>query len=350
MSPEEFARLANNFYNSKGLPSDVNRIRLDGEFVNYFQANVESVKKNFKVAFCFICLNPLYWEYVKEMVMGAKTFFLPGHQTDYFFWTDIPEKPEEIQNMMTQAMYGMAQQKGIQDPNFAHRVNTAVEGALSVRSIPNVNIIPTASADWPYPTLLRYNLFLQQEEKLKEYDYIFYCDVDMKFVNIVGDEVLSPLTAALHPGYAVRKEYCPPYEPNPDSASFIPRPGKIIEDPNSMSQFKKRFVPFYYAGGFQGGESSRFIEAMKACRKIIDADLAKGYIPIWNDESAWNKYLSENEPSVVLSPAYIYPDSLIREYYIPLWGQDYLPKIKTLTKWFSVSSEGGAQLQKMLQR
>ena len=29
------------------------------------------------------------------MIEGAKKFFLPGHQTDFFFWTDMPELQEK---------------------------------------------------------------------------------------------------------------------------------------------------------------------------------------------------------------------------------------------------------------
>jgi histo-blood group ABO system transferase len=105
----------------------------------------------------------------------------------------------------------------------------------------------------------------------------------------------------------------------------------------------------YWAGGFQGGKTKPWIKAMKAMRKLIDADLSKSYIPIWNDESAWNKYLSENPPSVMLNPSYVYPDSLIKEYYEPkVWGQSFLPKIITITKQFTTSKEGGEAVAKMI--
>ena len=303
MDTQEFLRLANNFYISKGVEASIERIALDAEFVNYYVSHQEDIKKRFKVALLCICLNEPYWSFAKEMIDGAKKFFLPGHQTDFYFWTDMP------------------------DTNFG------------------ATIIPTESVAWPYPTLLRYNLFLQQEEKLKDYDYIFYCDIDMKFVNCVGDEILGEgITAAQHPMYALRKEYWPPYEPNEHSASYIKRPGRLIDDGG-----KPRFMPLYFAGGFQGGRAGKFIQAMKATKKIIEKDLNQSYVPIWNDESAWNKYLSENPPDIVLTPSYIYPDSLIKEYYEPLWGQSYQARLITVTKPFSISSEGGEALKKILE-
>lgn len=357
MQPQDFVRLSNNFYNSKGLNSDAQRINTDIELWNYINEQQKQLKKKHKVAFVFICLNPMYWEFAPEMVKGAKNFFLPGHQTDFFFWTDIPEDEKEISNKMKtefQRVLGL----NPNDHNVLYndiivaggkRINLGniTKSVIELRNTPGVTIIPTESVEWPYPTLMRYHLFLGQEEKLKEYDYIFYCDADMQFVNIVGDEVLgSGLTGAPHPGYYIRKELYPPYEPNELSSSYIPRPGRIINENG-----KPRFRPEYYAGGFQGGKSALFIEAMKKCRDIIDSDLKMGYIPIWNDETAWNKYLSENPPSVMLDPSYIYPDSLIKEYYEPVvWGRSFQPKLVTLTKWFSVSKEGGEAVQQMIQK
>lgn len=339
MNPQDFTRLANNFYNSKGLESRIDRISLDAEFINYFNSHQEDIKKKFKVAFVFICLNPLYWQYAPEMVRGAKEFFLPGHQTDFFFWTDIPENVYEVKGRITNAW----KERGREDEKAVQNITDSV---VDLRGKKDINIIPTEAVEWPYPTLLRYNLFLQEEQKLKEYDYIFYCDIDMQFVNVVGDEILGKgITAALHPMYSLRKEYWPPYEPNPQSASFIKRPGQIINDGG-----KPRFMPLYFAGGFQGGKSDKFIEAMKATKKIIELDMNKGYLPIWNDETAWNKYLADNQPEIVLTPSYIYPDSLVENYYEPIWGQKYQPKLKTLTKWFTTSKEGGEAVTKMIKK
>jgi|ERR1035437_6954524 hypothetical protein len=286
---EEFARLANNFYMANGQASDYNRIISDSHLINYILTEKSKLKK-YKVAFLWICLNPQYWEYAKDMMEGARKFFLPGHQTDFFLWSDMP--PENN--------YG-------------------------------ATVFPTEPVEWPLPTLMRYSLFLQQEEKLKEYDYLFYCDVDMKFVGIVGDEILGEgLTAAQHPMYAIRKEFIAPTEPNPKSTAYMDLP------------------KYYFAGGFQGGKTADFIKAMKVMKKNIDVDFTKNYMARWNDESHWNKYLHDNPPYIVLSPSYIYPDSLIKEYYEKLWGCSYVPKLVTLTKKFSTSAEGGAAVTKMI--
>lgn len=344
MNPQDFLRLCNNFYNSKSLVSDIGRIRLDGELINYYASHQKFLDKKYKVAFVFICLNPLYWEYAPTMVRGAREMFLPGHKTDFLFWTDIPENTFEIKQKVGESWkaYG----RNMDDPNIVAHLDKTSEEIGNLRKEKDIKLFPTEPVEWPGPTLLRYNLFLQQEQILKKYDYIFYCDIDMQFENVVGDEILSEgITAGVHPGYHIRKEYWPPYEPNPKSASYIKRPGQMINDGG-----KPRFMPLYFAGGFQGGRAKKYIKAMKACKKLIEKDLYHNYTPIWNDETAWNKYLSQNPPETVLTPSYIYPDSLIQEYYEPLWGQKYQPKLKTLTKWFSVSKEGGDAVAKMIQK
>lgn len=257
----------------------------------------------YKIALISICLNPPYWQYISPMIESARKFLLKGHEVDFLLWTDMP--PET---------------------NLGS----------------GVSIFPTESCEWPLPTLFRYHLFLGQEEKLKEYDYVFYCDADMLFVSKVGDEILGEgLTAAAHPMYALRREYIHPYEPNPESTAFIPATGRHLDNP-------RRFEPFYAAGGFQGGRTEMFIDAMKVMKERIDKDFQNNYIARWNDESHWNRYLYENQPSVFLNPSYVYPDSLNKAYYQKVWGRNYVPKLITLTKPFSLSKDGGANLQEKL--
>jgi len=362
MPPDDFLRSINNFYNSKGYAVDLQRMALDLDLVNYMSTQKDL--KKFKVAFVFICLNPLYWEFANEMVQGARKFFLPGHEREFFFWTDIPDTKEEIVSKYKEALFKIGIDTkdmditsgaiGLEGRNMVVNTPAIIEGVVNLKTQKDIHLIPTEMVDWPYPTLLRYNLFLGEEDKLKEFDYIFYCDVDMKFVAPVGDEILNEgITAAVHPGYHIRKELHPPIESNPQSASYIKLNGKTVQDPVARSANGQptgtRFLPLYYAGGFQGGKADKFIEAMKGTKKIIETDLNKGYIPRWNDESAWNRYLLDHEPETVLSPSYIYPDSLIKEYYEPIvWGCSYPPKLITVTKWFSLSKEGGEHLNKML--
>lgn len=261
------------------------------------------MKSHYRIAVVCICLNEQYWQYLPPMIESARKFLLKGHEVDFIAWTDMPKE-------------------------------TNIDA----------KIIPTEPFQWPLPTLHRYSLFLREEELLSTYDFIYYIDADMKFVSRVGDEILGELVGAVHPMYYIKQNYIPPYEPNSTSTAYIPRTGRVISQNN-----KKRFEPLYFAGGIQGGRSDTFIKAMKVMKSRIDEDFNKNnYIAIWNDESHWNKYCFENPPDVVLNPSYVYPDSLINQYYRPLWGKNFVPKLITLTKKFSLSKQGGSDLHKIL--
>lgn len=353
LTPQEFTRLATNFYVTKGLDNQLGRIPLDAEMMNYILGNFETLKKQFKIAFCCICLNPNYWQFIRPLVEGAKNYFLPGHQTDFFIWSDIHKPDSPIFETLEKTLFDIHMNNfGPATPEQVVRIREYAKDAFEKAKdasvyAQNLTVFPMEAEVWPMPTLMRYHLMLQQEEKLKEYDYVFYCDVDMVFVNMVGDEILGEnLTAVQQPMYAIRKEFWPPYEPNPESAAYIKRPGKVINDNGSP-----RFMPLYFAGGFQGGKTDKWIEAMKVMKEMVDKDFAKNYIPIWNDETVFNKYMFENanDNDVILTPSYTYPDSLVQEYFEPMWGRPYVPKLVTLTKKFSLSSAGGEHVKKTIQ-
>ncbi|MEK6884143.1 MAG: hypothetical protein AABY22_31225 [Nanoarchaeota archaeon] len=367
-----------------------------------------SFSKRKKIALLFISINDKYWPYLTQAIKDCKKNFLPQHNIDYFIWTDFnkeskdkifagldallktcleasSEKKQEtlnvFLNMFAQIirLYEHFYLALIQDAlknllkfsiAFKHEgskfwiespkplvdadIILIYEIAKQILSysysdmetaLNGATLIETEPIEWPHPTLMRYHLFLQQEEKLKDYDYIFYLDADMRVVSKISDEIMGEgLTAAQHPMYALRKEYIPPYEPNPNSAAYIKRPGRTVDENG-----KQRFLPYYYAGGFQGGITRDYLKAANAIKKNIDKDFNNNYIAIWNDESHWNKYLSDYKGDlIVLSPSYVYPDSLIKEYYVPVWGKEYEPKIITLTKPFSTSLEGAEEVNKFI--
>lgn len=298
-----------------------------------------------KIGVVCICTNQPYWQFAQEMLWGLDTFFFKHplikdkYQVEMMLWSDIPEPDDQKFFELFKK-----QHEEVKTPPEIYEkfVQDAKNYFTDIRK--RVKIFPIEPMEWPMPTLMRYHLFLQQEEELKNFDYIFYIDVDMRITDWIGEEILGDgLTAAEHPMYSLRPNLYPPYEPNPNSEAYIDRPGKVIDDNG-----KPRFKPLYYAGGFQGGKTEDFIRAMKVMRERVDKDFGINYVAIWNDESHWNKYLSQNPPTVVLNPSYIYPDSLIQDYYYKIWGRNYSPKIMTLTKQFTTNKEGGQAVGQMM--
>jgi len=326
------------------------------EYIKKIEVNDDNLDIQFdkrkKVALLFISLNPNYWPYLAQVIEDCKTNFLPQHKVDYFVWTDIPEKgssrvQEVLDGLPTQEQNDESVKNGFGMRLFSKEVIS--ETLEKMWKTENLTTIETEGIEWPAPTLMRYHLFLQKAEELKDYDYVFYLDADMRVVDKISDEILvDGLLAAEHPMYSLAPRYIPPYEPNEKSTAFIKRPGRVVDENG-----RPRFKPYYIAGGFQGGTSGAFIKAMQAMKKNIDTDFDKlNYTAIWNDESHWNKYVFDmyDGPLTVLGPEYIYPDSLIKEYYEPTWGRSLKPKIITLTKPFSLSKEGGDNLNQMLGR
>ena len=169
----------------------------------------------------------------------------------------------------------------------------------------------------------------------------------MRIVDCIGEDIMGDgLTVAQHPMYDLRENLLAPYDSNPISEAYIRLPGSYIDDGKGGKKF--RFE--YYAGGFQGGKTDIWIEAMKEMRKMIDKDMSNNYIPRWNDESIFNSYIFRHPEinKIVLSPAYIYPDSLIADYYFKIWGRNYSPKIITLTKSFTTTASGGEAVRNQL--
>lgn len=146
---------------------------------------------------------------------------------------------------------------------------------------------------WPWPTLTRHSAILQYHGLFAEFDYVFMVDADMRFVAPVGDEILSDLVGTIHPGFwnKPRSQYT--YENRPDSTACI------------AHQAGER----YYAGGFQGGSSARYLAACKTIVDRVATDESNGITAVWHDESHWNRYLFENPPTLELDPGYCYPEA-----------------------------------------
>lgn len=207
-----------------------------------------------KVGLLVIATNK-YIQFVQPLWESAKKHFLPGQDVRLFLFTDAQETP--------------------------------------LKADPQVSIIFQKHMAWPGPTLFRYNVFLAAEEKLKEMDYLFYCDADMLFVDTVGEVVLSDRVATAHPGFYDKPRAAFTYETNPASLAAV-GPSEGIQ---------------YFAGGFNGGTSQEYLKMCKVISENVIQDYKKNIVAVWHDESHMNRYFINNPPTRVLSPAYCYPES-----------------------------------------
>jgi hypothetical protein len=161
----------------------------------------------------------------------------------------------------------------------------------------NVVKIYQPKLGWPYDTMMRFKMF-NSIENLLDGDYIYFFNINMSFLEKVGEEVIPRedndyLMGVNHPGFYNQSNFSFTYERRPTSKFYIP-----------LGKGKK-----YYQGCFNGGRRKEFISMSKELEELIDYDLSKDIIPVWHDESALNWYYCNRNP-LMLNPSYAYPESL----------------------------------------
>lgn len=172
------------------------------------------------------------------------------------------------------------------------------------------------SYGWPYATLYRYKVFSSISEYLKKFTHLLYLDVDMKIVDIIGDEVIvDGLLAVQHPGMYATNGWGSPNNSEKSKSWFDP-------------SLRKR----YYCGGVQGGSSKEYLAACKEMEQRIDEDEKNKVMAEWHDETHWNKITNYDKPNIVTSlpPSYCIPEPIKHR---QTWGlSSFEPKIIALDK------------------
>jgi histo-blood group ABO system transferase len=195
-----------------------------------------------------------YITFVNPLIESARKHFCSNHQVTYFVFTD--------QEFAT--------------PDDVVRIEQKRLG-------------------WPYDTMMRYKIYLNNWAAFADQDYLFACDADMRFVGEVGDEILGERVATLHPG-------------------FVGKRGSYETTPHSKAYISEQEGKHYFAGGFYGAQKDSFLHILKTTTRQIEDDLEKGFIAVWHDESHWNRYCIDFPPSTILTPSYCYPENWILPY------------------------------------
>ena len=238
-----------------------------------------------KIAILYICTGK-YTVFWKDFYESAARLLFEGHQKTYFIFTDA----EKI--------------------DFDEKSN--------------IKKVYQEKLGWPFDTLMRFNMFLKAENDLKNFDYIFFFNANMLFVEKVGDELIdyengTNLLAVKHPGYykADCKDF--PYERKKESTAYVPY---------GEGQY-------YFMGGLNGGKAYDYLTLIHSLDNNIKIDLDHNIIAQWHDESQLNRYLI-NKKVKVLSPEYGYPEG---------WNLPLKPKIiiRNKNKWGGHSQLRGIQ-------
>ncbi|KAK7802355.1 hypothetical protein U0070_018105 [Myodes glareolus] len=209
-------------------------------------------------------LTPRYVVFLKLFLETAEQHFMVGHKVVYYVFTDRPAEVPQV-------------------PLGAGR-------KLAVLTVRNYS-------RWQDVSMHRMEMISHFSERrfLHEVDYLVCADVDMKFRDHVGVEILSALFGTLHPGFYRSSREAFTYERRPKSRAYIPR------DEGD----------FYYMGAFFGGSVVEVHHLTKACHQAMVEDQANGIEAVWHDESHLNKYLLSHKPTKVLSPEYMWDQQLL---------------------------------------
>lgn len=158
--------------------------------------------------------------------------------------------------------------------------------------IAGASILPWGRFDWPFSTLLRYRAMTNYAEVLATHELLLHLDVDMRVVRPIRVPPTNGLLATLHPSYATAGREAFTYETNPAS-SFC------VSDAEGEH---------YFCGAVQGGAAGAYLAAASELADRIESELSAGRIPLWHDESAWNRYCIDHPPEVIWSADYCVPE------------------------------------------
>ena len=208
-----------------------------------------------KVAILYICTGK-YNQFFKGFYESCEKYFLKGiASVEYFVFTDD----------------------------------------MNLSAAKKVHLIKRKCQGFPLDSLFRFDMFLQVEKELIQFDYVYFFNANMLFVAPVGEEFLPKekgLAAVIHPGYFNKPSFLYPYERNKKSTAYIPP---------TLSNYK------YYMGSLNGGRTKDYLKLIHECSLKTHDDYDRGIIAMVHDESHLNRYLSVHE-CMGLAPAYAYPE------------------------------------------
>lgn len=210
-----------------------------------------------KIAVLYICTGK-YNQFFDGFYQSCEKFFLFGRaEKEYFVWTD----------------------------------DDTIGKGLS-----NVHVYHKECAGFPADSLFRFEIYLQAEDVLRTFDYIYFFNANAKFVASVNEELLPDATGLAMGVWGGKEARRHPmfysYERNRKSLAYIPPFGKNYK---------------LFMGGLNGGRTKEYLEMCTTLAKNIRDDYSRGIIAIAHDQSHINAYLRIH-PCKVINPEYCWPE------------------------------------------
>jgi hypothetical protein len=203
-----------------------------------------------KVAICLVATGR-YAQFIDPLVHSVRQRFLKPHSLHFFLFTD--QKAE-------------------------------------FETYPHFSVYEIERRGFPYDSLYRYRFMLLAENELSDYDFMFYMDADYYVTNAVRDLLLTdkPILATRHLHMLhVPSGSTPGLKGTPD-----------ISGKSTASFSPTETMTAYVCGGFQGGRVAAFLQACRTMNDMIQTDEAHGIMPLWHDESIFNRYIQDHTDDV----------------------------------------------------
>lgn len=197
-----------------------------------------------QIAVLYICTGK-YNQFFPGFYKSSERYFLPSYHKQYFVWTDDVHLGDGLEN---------------------------------------VTIIHKKCAGFPADSLFKFEMFLQIENELCKYDYIYFFNANAEVKLCISEEVLpdeSGLAMGIWPGR--REKQHPmffPYERNKKSLAYV-------------APFGNNYT--YFMGGLNGGTSSEYLRMIRTLAQNIRDDYNRGIIARVHDESHINAYLRSHK-------------------------------------------------------
>lgn len=219
-----------------------------------------------KTAVLYICTGK-YNQFFEGFYESAMKYFMTDHDKTFFVWTD--------------------------DDHIAD-------------GLPNVRVIHKECAGFPADSLFRFEIYLQAEEDLKKFDYIYFIQANALFLQPVGEEILpdeSGLSMGIWGGKQQNRPVCfYPYERNKKSLAYV-------------APYGKNYI--YFMGGINGGRSREYLDMARTLATNIRDDYNRGIIAKVHDQSHINAYMRSHDCKII-PQEYCWPEE---------WESSFKPKM-----------------------
>ena len=251
-------------------PSSIGKLRRSKHETSSVRRRKFIEHQPLRIGFVTYATGP-YNTFAEELWESIQKYAFPGEDVQFFLFTDQADDDTFLQ-----------------DP----RVHKRLQNRLG----------------WPFDSLGRHFLYLNASDWFVDMDYILAIDSDAKIVARLDEGMLGTRIATLQAWSFGRDKSTYTYETRIT-------PARIPYSSAYISNFEKRC---YFCGGLFGGTLEGFIRILEETVALARRDLAMNppRVAIWHDESYLNRVFIDTPPTVVLSPAFMYPEPPADEWLI----------------------------------